>query len=149
MPKIATEWQRFDDLSGRQLYELLAFRQRIFVVEQRSPYPDLDGLDDSAWHLSARTKGELCACLRLIPDIGSAKPVRIGRLAVAAHLRGQGIGAMLMSQALQFCRERHPGRPIALCAQIYLVRFYQRFGFATVSDPYDDFGVAHVEMALR
>jgi predicted GNAT family N-acyltransferase len=29
------------------------------------------------------------------------------------------------------------------------VPFYARFGFATTSEPYDDFGVAHVEMVLR
>ena len=56
---------------------------------------------------------------------------------------------MLMSQALLFCRERYPGQPIALSAQLYLVPFYQRFGFAAVSDPYDDFGVAHIDMMLQ
>jgi predicted GNAT family N-acyltransferase len=27
--------------------------------------------------------------------------------------------------------------------------FYQSFGFSATSAPYDDFGVEHVEMALR
>ena len=48
MPEIAMRWQRFDELSADRLYELLRFRQDIFVVEQRSPYPDLDGLDRGA-----------------------------------------------------------------------------------------------------
>ena len=43
MPKITTEWQRFEELPADVLYEVLRFRQSIFVVEQRSPYPDLDG----------------------------------------------------------------------------------------------------------
>jgi ElaA protein len=42
MPKITTEWQRFEELPADVLYEMLRFRQSIFVVEQRSPYPDLD-----------------------------------------------------------------------------------------------------------
>jgi predicted GNAT family N-acyltransferase len=29
------------------------------------------------------------------------------------------------------------------------VPFYESFGFATASEPYDDFGVAHIEMVLR
>jgi ElaA protein len=54
-----------------------------------------------------------------------------------------------MEQALLFCHQRHPGQRIALSAQLVLAPFYKSFGFAEVSEPYDDFGVAHVEMALR
>ena len=67
LPKIATEWQRFDELSSAALYEMLRFRQAIFVVEQRSPYPDLDGLDQGAWHLLLRAEGRwqaACGCRR-------------------------------------------------------------------------------------
>jgi ElaA protein len=66
MPKIEMEWQRFEALTTDVLYELLRFRQNIFVVEQRSPYPDLDGLDQSAWHLALRVEGQLSGCLRLM-----------------------------------------------------------------------------------
>ena len=89
MPEIATEWQRFEQLSTDKLYELLRFRQGIFVVEQGSPYPDLDGLDQDAWHLLLRVKGELAGYLRLMP---AALQVRIGRVAVSAPLRGRGFG---------------------------------------------------------
>jgi predicted GNAT family N-acyltransferase len=51
--RVTMEWRLFDDLSGRELYELLRFRQNILIVEQRSPYPDLDCLDQSAWPTSA------------------------------------------------------------------------------------------------
>ena len=149
MPEIAMQWQRFDELRTDRLYELLRFRQGIFVVEQRSPYPDLDGLDQAAWHLSARTEGELCAYLRLIPKTAVAKAVRIGRLAVAPPRRRQGMGAILMREALLLCRERYPRQAIALSAQLHLVPFYRRFGFAAVSDLYDDFGVAHIDMLLQ
>ena len=143
MPKITTQWQRFEELSPDALYEILRFRQSIFVVEQRSPYPDLDGLDQEAWHLLLRAEGELVGYLRLIP-----RPLRIGRVAVAAPLRRQGLGYRLMEEALLFCRERFPAQPIALGAQLHLVRFYESFGFTAVSDTYDDFGVPHVDMIL-
>ena len=42
------KWRLFDELSGIELYELLCFRQTTFIVEQRSPYPDLDGLDQKS-----------------------------------------------------------------------------------------------------
>jgi ElaA protein len=149
MPEITTEWRRFDELTAGELYELLRFRQSIFVVEQASAYPDLDGLDQSAWHLAARLGSELIGYLRLTPIAGPPPMVRIGRVAVLPSLRRGGLGRMLMEKALILCRERFPLRAIALGAQVPLVPFYESFGFATTSEPYDDFGVAHVEMVLR
>ena len=163
MPEIAMQWQHFEELSRGRLYQLLRFRQDIFVVEQRSPYPDLDGLDQRAWHLAARSGDELIGYLRVVPAEGPAGQVRIGRVAVSprarrrgigrvavsARARRQGIGGMLMREALSFCRHRYPGQPIGLGAQLQLAVFYRSFGFAVVSDPYDDFGVAHIDMVLR
>jgi ElaA protein len=144
MPKIAMEWQSFDGLPPAALYEVLRFRQSIFVVEQRSPYPDLDGLDQEARHLLLRSDGELAGYLRLIPT-----PIRIGRVAVASQLRRRGLGRRLMEEGLRFCRERYPAQDIILAAQLNLVPFYSSFGFAVISEPYDDFGVMHVEMSMR
>ena len=145
LPKIATEWQRFDELSPAALYEMLRFRQQVFVVEQRSPYPDLDGLDQGAWHLLLRAEGTLAGCLRLPPPPG----LRIGRVAIAADLRGHGLGRRLMTEALAFCRTQYPDVPVLLTAQTYLVTFYRSFGFEPIGEPYDDFGLTHVNMELR
>jgi ElaA protein len=144
MPKITTEWQRFEELPADVLYEVLRFRQSIFVVEQRSPYPDLDGFDRMAWHLLARVEGALAGHLRLIPA-----PLRIGRVAVAARLRRHGLGRRLMEAALLFCRENYPGLQVVLTAQAHLVPFYRGFGFAPTGEPFDDFGLTHVDMELR
>jgi ElaA protein len=149
VPQITTKWRRFDELTAGELYELLRFRQSIFVVEQACAYPDLDGLDQSAWHLLARLESELIGYLRLMPITGLPPLLRIGRVAVSPPLRRGGLGRMLMQKALILCHERFPLRAIALGAQVPLVPFYESFGFATTSEPYDDFGVAHVEMVLR
>ena len=149
MPKITSKWQRCGELTAATLYELLRFRQQIFVVEQASPYPDLDGLDTTAWHFVLHAEHGLVGCLRLTtPDDGETA-VRIGRVAVRVELRRRGLGRRLVTEALLFSRERYPERGIALAAQLSLVPFYEGFGFAAVSAPYDDFGVAHVEMALH
>ncbi len=149
MPEIRTRWRRFDELTAGELYELLRFRQSIFVVEQASAYPDLDGLDQGAWHLLARSESELIGYLRLRPMTGPPPMVRMGRVAVSPSLRRGGLGRMLMDKALILCRERFPLQAVALGAQVPLMPFYQSFGFAVTSEPYDDFGVAHVEMVLR
>jgi ElaA protein len=146
MPEIVTEWQRFEQLSVDKLYELMRFRQGIFVVEQGSPYADLDGLDQDAWHQLLLEKGELTGYLRLVP---AALQVRIGRVAVAAPLRARGLGRRLIEEALRFCRERYPGLPVVLTAQTHLVSLYRSFGFEPTGEPFDDFGIAHVDMELR
>jgi ElaA protein len=140
---ITLDWRRWTDLTAAQLYELLQFRQAIFVVEQASPYPDLDGRDRHAEHLLLRRAGVLIGCLRLIePD----PLVRIGRVAVAAGERGNGFARMMMEAALQRAAEVYPHRDVAVSAQTYLEPFYQSLGFATSSAPYDDYGVPHIDM---
>jgi ElaA protein len=148
VPGITTQWRRYDELSAAALYELLRLRQQVFVVEQRSPYADLDGLDEAAHHLLLRAGVALAGCLRLLAPSEPAAVVRLGRVAVAAGLRGHGLGRRLMAEALSHCRLRHPGRPIALSAQLYLVRFYEGFGFAPAGAPFDDCGVPHIDMRL-
>ncbi len=55
-----------------------------------------------------------------------------------------------MEEALQFCRERYPAQDHRLSRRsCHLAPFYESFGFAVISEPYDDFGVPHVEMSLR
>ncbi|MGH7046701.1 MAG: GNAT family N-acetyltransferase [Stellaceae bacterium] len=144
MPDLALEWQGFAQFSPPELYALLRFRQAIFVVEQASAYPDLDGLDANARHLLLRADGELGGCLRLV----LSPLLRIGRVAVAPALRGRGLGRRLMDEALRRCHVDHAGQPVVLTAQAHLERFYASFGFVTTSAPYDDFGVSHIDMQL-
>lgn len=145
--RVSLEWRDFAELSPGLLYELLQFRQAIFVVEQASPYPDLDGLDERAHHLLLRVDGGLAGYLRLIPYPAEAR-VAIGRVAVATPLRRHGLARLLMAEAIARCRRDYPDCTVALSAQVYLTPFYEAFGFQAISAPYDDYGVPHVEMAM-
>src|SRR5438309_1104790 len=146
------EWYRFADLSAALLYEVLRFRQAIFVVEQGCAFPDLDGRDQHAQHLllrvgSGEVGGELAGCLRLIRFADEAG-VAIGRVAVAAALRRQGLARSLMAEALARCRRDYPDCKVTLTGQTYLAPFYESLGFAMTSAPYDDYGLSHVDMTL-
>lgn len=141
------KWRRFTDFSAAELYEMLRFRQAIFVVEQASPYPDVDGLDQGAQHLLLRVGGPLAAYLRLIP-YPEEKCVAIGRIAVATAHRRRGLARLMLLEALARGRNDFAGCNVKVGAQTYLVPFYESLGFCTVSPPYDDYGVPHVEMAL-
>ena len=139
------EWHRFADFAAEDLYELLRFRQAIFVVEQASPYPDLDGRDQYAEHLLLRIDGDLAGYLRLISDPENAR-VMIGRVAVAPPWRRQGLARRLTVKALDHCCQDYPDCAITLSAQTYLAPFYESLGFHPTSLPYEDYGVPHVEM---
>jgi ElaA protein len=149
MPKIKSEWRRFEGFTAEQLYELLRFRQDIFVVEQKSPYPDLDGFDQSAWHLLLRLEHQLCGYLRLVPRSTPSPLIKIGRVAVWSNLRRRGFGRMLMQEALHLHSQKFAGQEIVLGAQAHLSAFYAGFGFEPVGEPYDEFGVRHIAMKLK
>lgn len=143
---VTLAWHDFADFSSAQLYEVLQFRQSIFVVEQLSPYPDLDGLDRRASHLLLHADGALAGYLRLLPPDDQEPRVRIGRVAVAASHRGQGLARRLVVEALRRQQADYPHRNMILGAQTYLAPFYGSLGFVGVSAPYDDYGVPHIDM---
>jgi ElaA protein len=141
------EWLDFADFPAALLYDVLRFRQAIFVVEQASPYPDLDGIDQQASHLLARVDGALAGYLRLISYSAEAR-VAIGRVAVGAPWRRHGLARGLMTEALARCAGDYPECAVALTAQTYLVPFYEGLGFHPTSAPFDDYSVPHVHMRL-
>jgi ElaA protein len=145
--RTSLEWCGFGDLTLVLLYEVLAFRQAIFVVEQNCAYPDLDGLDHRAQHLLLRVNGKLAGCLRLIPFPDEAR-VKIGRVAVALSRRKRGFARLLMKEALARGRRDYPDYRVMLSGQTYLAPFYESLGFVVTSAPYDDYGLSHVDMAL-
>ena len=142
------EWRDFDGFAAAELYDLLRFRQAIFVVEQSSPYPDLDGSDRRAHHLLLSVDGVLAGYARVIPHPAEGR-VAIGRVAVAEGWRRRGFTRRIMQEALARCRRDYPGLPIALSAQTYLAPFYRSLGFRAVSGPSLDHGIEHIEMDLH
>jgi ElaA protein len=130
----------FEQLDPATLYALLRLRVDVFVVEQRSPYPDLDGrdLEPSTRHLWI---GEPpIAYLRLLTE--SDGTLRIGRVAVATTARGTGLAGQLMDAALELVGDRD----CVLDAQSHLVAFYTRFGFAPTGPEFLDAGIPHIPM---
>ena len=139
-------WQRFPDLGVDNLYDLLALRCRVFILEQ-GPYLDLDGVDRQSWHLLGRdAAGEARACLRLVdPGIKYAEP-SMGRVVLDKALRGSGLADVLVAEGLARADAAWPGRGNRISAQAHLQRFYGRHGFLAVGEPYLEDTIAHIEM---
>ena len=140
-------WLRFDELTGEQLYQVLGLRERVFIIEQKCLYIDIDGRDAHAHHLlGLDTTGALVAYLRLVAPGHRYPEPSIGRVVTDPVGRGHGYGHALMSEAIRRAEEIYPGLPIRMSAQRYLERFYAAHGFVPVGESYDEDGIEHREM---
>ena len=147
---IRWQWTAFADLGPSDLYALMAARIAVFVVEQKCPFLDADGVDPNALHLlgwAPSPDGEkLAAYLRLIePGRVFAEP-SIGRVLTTAQYRRSGLGRTLMHEGLRRAAALYPTWDLRIGAQRYLEAFYASLGFQTVSAPYDEDGIEHVHM---
>ena len=131
-----------DQLTAGQLYALLTLRINVFIVEQRSCYPDLDGrdLDPSTVHFWFQLDEIPVAYLRVLrPPHG---PAHIGRVCTTRATRGTGLGSRLMTAALAELGSAE----VVLNAQVQAQGMYARFGFRSEGEPFDDDGIPHVTM---
>lgn len=141
------EWRTFEELNNQELYDILSLRQEVFVIEQHCFYSDLDYQDQQAMHLLGINEGKLTAYLRLLPaHTPYPDAVSFGRVLTAPFARGRGLGKDLITQVLLYLDKRQNTLPIMISAQLYLERFYQSFGFETISGPYDEAGIPHIKM---
>jgi len=142
----------FPELNAQSLYEILSLRQEVFVVEQHCAYQDADGRDLKAWHLLGRDDlGVLVAYLRLLPPGVRFHEPSLGRIITKAHIRGKGVGKLLVQEGIRKSRMVFPRQSIRISAQLYLEDYYVQLGFALEGErnPYDEDGIPHVEMVYR
>lgn len=146
VPMLHWRWSRFGELSLDDLYDALALRARVFILEQ-GPYLDPDGLDRASWHLLGRDAGgALHAYLRVVdPGAKYAEP-SIGRVITSPEARGSGQGRALVGEGVRRCGEVWPGAAIRISAQAHLQRFYGAFGFEPVGEVYLEDDIPHIEM---
>ena len=145
------EWhvKHWRELDREEVYDLLAVRTAVFVVEQNCPYQEADGRDRRAWHVFARNeRGAICACLRVLET--EEEIAQIGRVLTAAQARGIGLGRELLERGIQTAWARTSARRIRLEAQTYAQRFYEKLGFHRTQTPeFLEDGIPHVEMVLE
>ncbi|URQ67787.1 GNAT family N-acetyltransferase [SAR86 cluster bacterium] len=139
-------WKSFDELSKLELYEVLSFRQSIFVVEQKSWYQDADGLDEISDHLLLKKDEHLVGYLRLTPPGIKYKTPSIGRIALIESLRGLNIGSRLVDEGLKRSSENYMTDKSTISAQEYLIKFYEGHGFKVNGEVYDEDGIPHIQM---
>jgi ElaA protein len=145
-PRLQWRFVPFDELTPREVHDLLRLRAEVFVVEQDCVFQDVDGADLESWHLLGSRDGRLVAYSRMIPAGVKFAEASLGRIVTSPALRGTGCGRELMAETLRRADTLWPGKPIRIGAQMRLERFYEEFGFAKASAPYDEDGIMHIEM---
>ena len=121
-------------------------RTEIFVQEQRIPVElEWDEADQTAVHAVVyNALGQPVATGRLLRD--SAGNSRIGRMAVKRVLRGARLGRDILHALMDVSRERGD-LDLMLHAQLSAQGFYQRAGFSSRGEPFDEAGIPHIEMS--
>lgn len=143
------DYQSFDEINGIDLYELLKLRVDVFIVEQNCSYSELDNYDQEAIHVSCRDESGLIAYARLLPKRVKYNEPSIGRVIIRADKRGTGLAHILMENCKKHMKEIWAPDEIRLQAQSHLENFYSTHGFKTISEPYVDDQIPHVDMILR
>ena len=134
----------FDELTGREIYEILRSRAEVFVKEQKINCVDPDGVDYKSWHVFAMEGDRVCAYLRAFKD--GEDTIKIGRVLTLVH--GKGTGTQLMKYAISELKAKTGCKKIIMDAQSHAISFYQRLGFTITSEEYLEEGIPHIDMEL-
>lgn len=146
-PAPVWRWVHFHELTPDDLYDIVALRTAIFIVEQNCPYQDSDGADRVSHHLWTRgANGEIAAYLRVVPPGIKYVEPSLGRIATASSVRGTGLGRALVREGIARAERLYGAVPIRIGAQRYLLRFYEQLGFVSTGYEYDEDDIPHTEM---
>ena len=120
-------------------------------LHRRAAHPQVNSNgtrhDAAAVHVVARNRlGQAIATGRLVPE--SPGVGRSGRMAVHRTLRGGGHGAAVL-RALEAAAAARGDREVTLHAQRSAEAFYARLGYAPHGAPFEEAGIAHIEMRRK
>ena len=134
----------FEDLTNRELYEILKLRVDVFVVEQECPYPEIDGKDYNAIHVYLENQGQILAYARVYKE---KDEIHIGR--VIAKERRKGYATLILKEAINVAKKFYQAKEIHIEAQTYAKKLYEKMGFVEDSEIYLLDGIEHVKMVLE
>ncbi len=124
-------------------HSLMFIRRNVFIEEQKVPEDmEWDEFDHSSTHFLATCKNKAIACGRLKTD------GQIGRMAVLAEYRNQGIGSKLLAFIIKHASQQQL-KQVTLHAQTSAVLFYKKQGFTIYSEIFFEANIPHCGMLLK
>ena len=137
--------KKFDELTTKELYEILKARAAIFIMEQQINYQDMDNIDYDAYHCFYMDNDKVIAYLRAFAT-NEDNTLQIGRVLTLVH--GNGLGKRLMEESIAYLRTHTDAKKITMHAQKHAVGFYEKLGFQTIGDEFIEEEVVHITMYL-
>ena len=135
----------FEELTTKEIYEILKARAAVFVVEQNIVYQDMDDKDYDSLHVFCEEDGRVTAYLRAFKV--ESDVVRMGRVLTLQH--GQGLGGKLLNYGLEEIRRKFLPKVITIDSQCHAIGFYEKAGFRVCSEEFLEEGIMHVKMELE
>ena len=136
----------FQELTTKELYDLIQLRVDVFCVEQNCVYQDLDGKDEKAIHIIGKKNNKIIAYTRVFKPGDYFKESSIGRVVVRKDERQHKYGYDIMKASIQAVKEYFNETTIKLSAQTYLRKFYNNLGFKEIGEEYLEDGIPHIAM---
>ena len=134
----------FAELDAATAYDVWRLRQQVFVVEQGSPYPDLDGRDgEPAPDTSCfEADGAFVGYARVLDDgdVGADRPGRGGAGRPRPRVRRPSWCAPRSTWSATATSAGRPDR---------VAGWYASYGFEVTGPEFDDDGVMHLPMARK
>jgi len=139
----------FNELNIHELYDLMALRSEIFVVEQDCVYQDLDYIDQQCLHVLGLVERKLVAYTRIVPrGVSYDNYASIGRVVVHKKYRGQNLGEKIMERSNEVAIAEFK-ETIKISAQVYAIPFYEKLGYIPVGEEYLEDDIPHIAMILK
>ncbi|MAQ47711.1 MAG: GNAT family N-acetyltransferase [Flavobacteriales bacterium] len=135
--------KKYEDLSRDELYKILRLRQEVFIIEQKCNYLDADNHDIISTHLIAYQDDKIIAYMRVVPAGTIYSNISFGRILVKKEYRNLGLGKELLKRGLDLFS---PDTILVMSAQVYLVKFYEYFGFNIIGEEYLEDEILHIKM---
>lgn len=137
--------KNFDELTNKQVYEILKSRSEIFMLEQNIHCLDMDDVDYWSRHYFVDDGNRVVAYLRAFYK--DDETVKIGRVLTLTHRKG--LGTALMQFSIADIKENMGCNKICVDAQKQAVGFYEKCGFQSTSEEFMEEGIPHIAMELE
>lgn len=133
---VSVEVVRFSDRRSR----IEEIRRAVFIIEQGIPESiEWDNHEHSSWHVLAQIDNKPAGTGRLQTD------GKITRIAVLKKCRQLGVATKIIQKLLETASHNNLEN-LHLNAQTSATALYERFGFVTTGDTFDEGGIEHIRM---
>ena len=137
---ITTQWF----IGDKDLADAHKVRRKVFIEEQGIDEAlEIDGTDGGCIHLVVYDEnGVPAATGRIVVNSGDFS---VGRVAVLPEYRKKGYGTLVMQVLINACYSMGSERQY-LHSQVSARGFYEKLGFTTYGEEFEDAGIPHISM---